>query len=140
MKEQKNKFEVIVLGIIFDPEKKKILIGRRENDPEIPELTWCFPGGKMLPGEEIDQALKKQIELKTGYKIKNLGTFFSKTYPEKETLLAVYFLTEVFEGKERPGDDIVELKWVRPKEIEKYFTTSFHRKLKQFLLELDSGD
>lgn len=133
---EKEKFEVIVLGIIFDPKTKKILIGRRENDPEIPELTWCFPGGKMLPGEEIDATLKKQIKLKTGYKIKNLGAFFSKTYPEKPELLAVYFLTEVFEGKEKPGDDIKELKWVSPKELERYFTTSFHPKLKKFLLEL----
>ncbi len=135
-----SRFSVIVLGIIFDPEKKKILIGRRENDREIPELTWCFPGGRMLPGEEIDTTLKKQVRLKTGYKVKNLGAFFSKTYPEKDDLLAVYFLTEVFEGKEKPGDEIKELKWVSPRELEKYFTTSFHRKLKQFLLELDSGN
>jgi ADP-ribose pyrophosphatase YjhB (NUDIX family) len=137
--EDAPKFNVIVLGIIFDPAKKKILIGRRENDPEIPELTWCFPGGELLPGEEIDATLKKQVELKTGYKIKNLGAFFSKTYEEKENLLAVYFLTEVFEGEEKPGDKIVELKWVSPEELEKYFTTSFHRKLKKFLLYLTSN-
>lgn len=135
-----KKFEVIVLGIIFDPAKKKILIGRRENDPETPELTWCFPGGRIIPGEEIDTALKKHIKAKTGYEIKNLGTFFSKTYDEKEDLLAVYFLTQVFEGKEKPGDDIVELKWAKPKELEKYFTKSFHKKLKQFLIELDSDN
>lgn len=133
-----NKFNVLVLGIIFDPAKKKILIGKREADAETPEITWCFPGGRMLPGKEIDDVLKKHIKTKTGYEIKNLGTFFSKTYDERGDLLAVYFLTEVFEGEEKPGDDMIELKWVRPKEIEEHFTTSFHRKLKQFLLELDS--
>lgn len=134
--EDKQKFEVVILGIIFDPKTKKILIGRRENDPNIPELTWCFPGGELLVGEEIDAALKKKVKLKTGYDIKNLGTFFSKTYPEKSNLLAVYFLTQVFEGEEKPGDDLIELKWVEPKELENYFTTSFHKKLKKFLLEL----
>ena len=68
--------------------------------------------------------------------IKNLGAIFSRTYPEKKDLLSVYFLTEAFEGKERPGQDIKELKWVSPKELEKYFTTSFHKKLKEFLIDL----
>jgi len=44
---EENRFEVIVLGIIFNPKEKKILIGKRENDPEIKELTWYFPGGKL---------------------------------------------------------------------------------------------
>jgi ADP-ribose pyrophosphatase YjhB (NUDIX family) len=131
-----GEFRVIVLGIIFDPKTKKVLIGKRENDPNIPEPTWCFPGGELLNGEEIDAALKKKIKLKTGYSVKNLGAFFSKTYPEKSNLLAVYFLTQVFEGEEKLGDDLKELKWVEPKDLEKYFTTSFHKKLKEFLLDL----
>jgi ADP-ribose pyrophosphatase YjhB (NUDIX family) len=132
----KNEFCVIVLGIIFDPKTKKILIGRREKDPNIPELKWCFPGGKLSPGDEIDKTLKKKIKEKTGYTIKNLGTFFSKTYPEKENLLSVYFLTQIFNGNEKPGGDIVELKWIKPEELNKYFTTSLHKKLKEFLIEL----
>jgi len=134
--EDKEKFNVIVLGIIFDPKTKKILIGKRENDPKMPELTWCFPGGELLVGEEIDTTLKNKVKLKTGYDVKNLGTFFSKTYEEDQSLLAVYFLTQVFEGEEKPGDDLVELKWVSPSELENYFTTSFHRKLKKFLIDL----
>lgn len=133
---EKNKFNVVVLGIIFDPREKKILIGRRENDPHIKELTWCFPGGKLSVGEDIDKTLKEKIKLKTGYDIKNLGAFFSETHEEKKDLLSVYFLTQAFEGEEKPGDDIIELKWVSPKELENYFTTSFHRKLKKFVEEL----
>lgn len=128
-----QKFEVVVLGIIFDPRKKKILLGRREKDPYIKNLGWCFPGGRLELGEDVDQTLKRNMKLKTGYSVKNLGAIFSRTYPEKEELLGVYFLTEVFEGNEKPGGDIVELKWVSPKEIEKYFTTSYHKKLKEFL-------
>ena len=131
-----DKFNVIILGIIFDPKEKKILIGRRENDKNIPELTWCFPGGKAIPGEDIDKTLKRIVKDKTGYVIKNLGTFFSKTYPEKEDLIGIYFLTQVFEGEEKPSDDLVELKWVHPKELENYFSTSYHKKLKEFLLNL----
>jgi 8-oxo-dGTP diphosphatase len=136
MQNETPKFEVIVLGIILDPTKKKILIGRRESDPYIKNLDWCFPGGRLSPGEDIDQALKKKIKLKTGYSVKNIGTFFSRTYDENPDLVSISFLTKVFEGEENPGDDIVELKWVSPKEIETYFKVPMHKKLKEFLLEL----
>jgi len=50
--EQKTKtpFQVILLSVIFDPAKRKILIGKRENDPNIPKLSWVFPGGSLLHG------------------------------------------------------------------------------------------
>ena len=133
---EEEKLHVIVLGIIFDPKEKKILIGKRENDPNFKELSWCFPGGKLMPGEGIDDVLKKHVKENTGYEIKNLGAIFSKTYPEKLDLLAVYFLTEIFEGEKKAGKDFTELKWVSPKELRDYFTTSFHKKLEEFLVDL----
>jgi len=128
-------FEVVILGILFDPRNKKIMIAKRQKDQH-PNLVWCFPGGRLNHGKDVDIALKEKMKLKTGYLIKNLGAIFSKTYPEKPNLLSVYFLTEAFQGQEKPGDDIVELKWVNPKELHKFLTTSFHPKLRQFLEEL----
>ncbi len=126
-------FSVIGLAVIFDTSKKKILIGRRENDPYLKELTWAFPGGRANHEEDIDKSLKKAVKEKTGYRIKNLGAIFAKTYPEKPNLLSVYFFCEYIEGKEKVGGDFKELKWVSPKEIEKHFTTSYHPKLKEFI-------
>jgi len=131
-----DKFEVILLGIIFDPKRKKILIARRDKDDTIPGLTWFFPGPHANQTEDIDKTLKKGVKERTGYAIKNLGAIFAKTYPEKPDTIAIYFLTQVFEGEEKPGAGIKEIKWVSPKELEKYFTTSFHKKLKKFLVEL----
>ncbi|MBT4257994.1 NUDIX hydrolase [archaeon] len=131
-----TKFNAIVLGVIYNPAEKKILIGRRENDKEMPNLTWCFPGGRLLPGDEVDEALKRKIKEKTGYNIKNLGSIFSNIYKEKKDLLATYFLTEVFTGEEKVGGDLVELKWVDPEELEGYFNTTFHSRLKEFLVHL----
>ncbi len=134
--EIKSPFQVILLGVIFDPEKRKILIGKRENDPNIPNLSWCFPGGTLNYAKGLDRILKEKIKEKTGYDVKNLGTIFSKKYPEKENFLAIYFLCEVFKGEEKLGDDFVEMKWVAPKELENYFTTSFHSRLKEYILNL----
>lgn len=131
-----DKFNTILLGVIFDPAKRKILIGRRENDPYIKELTWVFPGGSLNYEEDLDAALKKKIKEKTGLDVKNLGAVFAKTYPEKKEFLSIYFLCEAVGGKEKAANDLVELKWVAPEEIEKHFTTSFHPHLKEYILNL----
>jgi len=133
---ENENFSVILLGIIFDPEKRKILIGKRINDKYLPELSWCFPGGRLKQNEDLDKKIKEKIKGKTGYDVKNLGSVFAKTYPEKKEFLAIYFLCEVFSGKEKAGDDIEELKWVSPDEIENHFTTSFHPRLKEYIMNL----
>lgn len=132
----KGVFLVNALGIIFDTKTKKILIGRRENDSYIKELSWCFPGGRPNYKEESVDGLKREIKKKTSLKIKSLGTIFAKTYPEKREFLTIYFLCEVIGGKEKASEKFAELKWVKPKDLEKYFTTSFHPKLKEYILNL----
>ncbi len=131
-----DKFNTILLGVIFDPAKRKILIGRRENDPHIKELTWVFPGGSLNYKEDLDAALKKKIKEKTGLDVKNLGAIFAKTYPEKKEFLSIYFLCEAIKGEAKAADDLVELKWVKPEEVENYFTTSFHPHMKEYVLNL----
>lgn len=136
MEKETPKFEVIVLGIILDTESKRVLIGKRKEGQGGRLLGWGFPGGRILPGEEIDKALKERIKLKTGYSVKNIGTFFSQTHDENPNLISITFLTSVYQGKELPGDDIEELKWVEIRNLEKYFKIPLHIKLKEFLSEL----
>ena len=131
-----NDFKVILLGIVYDPKRKKILIGRRKNDPYISKLSWVFPGGRLNYKEDIETALKARIKEKTGLKIENLGSVFSKAYPEKKDFISIYFLCEAVSGKEKPIGGFSELKWVNPEEVEKYFTTSFHPHLKEYILNL----
>lgn len=133
----KGVFLVNVLGVIFDSEKRIILIGKRENDPYIKKLTWSFPGGRPNYGEELEDALKREIINKTGLNVKILDIIFAKIYPEKKEFLSIYYKCKVTGGKEKPGDGFVEIKWVKPEEIERYFTTSFHPKLKEYILGLN---
>jgi ADP-ribose pyrophosphatase YjhB (NUDIX family) len=136
MDENTIHFKVFFAGVVFDPSKRKILVGRKERDSYLPGVTWCFPGGKLKHGDEIDKVLIESIKTKTGYGVKNLGTVFSKVYPEQKDLMTVYFLCEVFEGEEKAAGDLVELKWVDPEELEKLFTTSFHPSLKEYIMNL----
>ena len=132
----KTNFEVILLGIIFDPKTRKILVGRRENDKDVPELTWGFPEGRLNTNEDMDRILKSRIQQKTGLIVKNLGAVFSKTYDEKRNLVGIYFLCEAVGGKEKAGNDFKELKWIKPAELERHFTTSFHPRLKEYLMSI----
>jgi len=136
MEDNKIHFKVFYAGVIFDPAKKKILIGRTEEDSYLPGLTWCFPGGKLKHGDDIGKVLIKSIKAETGYSVKNLGTIFSKVYPEQKDLMTVYFLCEVFGGEEKAAGDLIELKWISPEEVEKHFTTSFHPLLKEYIMSL----
>ncbi len=134
--ERINNFQVIILGIVFDPKERKILIGRREKDPYIPQLTWCFPGGGLSDDGEMNRTLKEKIKEQTGLIVKNLGAIFAKTYEEKRDVVAVYFLCEAIDGKAKKGGKLKEIKWIKPAELDKYFTTSFHPRLKEYLLNI----
>ena len=122
------------MAIIFDPEKRKILIIKQKNKNK--NIKWQFPEGKLRKGEDIDSLLKKEIKEKTGLKIENLGAVFSRVWPEKEDMLAIYYLCEAVSKEKKSTKDFIKLKWIPPKEIEKHFTTSFHPNLKEYLFNL----
>ncbi len=131
----KGVFLVNLLGIIFDSEKRLVLIGRNE-DPQFPQVTWGFPGGRADYGEDLEHYLKSEIKKETGFDVESLGVILAKTYPEKRHYISIYYLCELVGGKEKLGGYFKEMKWVKPQDLEKYFTTSFHPKLKEFIMNL----
>ena len=135
---ERGVFLVNALGIIYDPKTKKILIGKRANDPYIKELGWCFPGGRPGYKKDIEEYLKHEVKNKTGLEIKIKNVVFAKTYPEKREFLSIYYECMLTGGKEMPGDKFVEIKWVKPIEVKEYFTTSLHPKLLEYLKSLNS--
>ncbi len=134
----KGVFLVNLLGIIYDPKSRKILIGRRENDLHFRGLSWVFPGGRPGYDKDLEQHLENEIEEKTGLEVRVKNVVFAKTYPEKREFLSVYYYCEygVISGEEKPGGGLVELKWVKPSEVKNYFTTSLHPKLLKYLKSL----
>ena len=129
-------FKVIVLGIIYDPAKKKILIGRRENDPFVPKLKWTPPGGRIARGKDLEGSLKVKIKQQTGLDVENLGNIFSMIPDEKKNFLLLLYLCEVKSGKEKVGGNLKELKWVKPENLDSYFTIAYHPYLREYILNL----
>lgn len=130
-----RQFDVVLLGIVFDPAKKRILIGKKEKE-NVKEITWCFPGGKIRTEKDIDNTLKDKIKSKTGLEIANLGSVFSLIPRERKDLLLIYFLCEVIGGEAKPLGDFKELRWVKPNELESNLTASFHPHLKEYVMNL----
>lgn len=119
-------FLVNCLGIVYNPRTKKILIGKRKDDPYIKGISWCFPGGRPAYGKDLEFYLKHEIKIKTGLDVGVRRLIFAKTYPEKREFLSLYYLCNVKGGKEKAGEKFVEIKWISPRNIQKYFTTSIH--------------
>lgn len=130
-------FLVNVLGVVYDPATKKIIIGRRENDPHLKELSWTFPGGRPGYQDEVETYLKHEVRVKIGLEIGVKRIFFAKTYPEKREFLSIYYYCEVSGGEAVAGEKFVEIKWVRPTEVKNYFTTSLHPTVAEFLEKLE---
>lgn len=132
----KGVFLVNVLGIVYDPNTKRILIGKRENDPYIKELSWCFPGGRPNYNDDLEFYLKSEVKAKTDIDVEIKQIIFAKTYPEKREFLSIYYLCEPIDGVAKASKRFVEVKWIKPIEVNKYFTTSIHPKILQFLKKL----
>jgi ADP-ribose pyrophosphatase YjhB (NUDIX family) len=127
-------FLVNVLGIVHND--RKILIGRREKDPYVKELSWSFPGGRPAYDDDLENYLKHEIKIKTGLDVDVKRIIFAKTYPEKREFLFIYYYCEAVGGKEKAGEKFVEIKWVKPIDVKKYFTTYLHPELMDFLKQL----
>lgn len=104
---------------------------------DIKELSWCFPGGRPAYKEDLEFYLKHEIKIKTGLDVNIKKVIFAKTYPEKREFISIYYYCEVSGGKEKAGEQFVEIKWVKPTEVQKYFTTSLHPKLLEYLKTLE---
>lgn len=132
-------FLLNVLGIVYDPKTKLVLIGRRKNDPYFPKISWTFSGGRPSHNEELENALKREIKKKTNLDVKIKGMILARTYKEDRRFLSLYYLVEPLNaGKEKSGEKFVEIKWVKPKHVTKYLKyPSMDRRIVKFLKELD---
>lgn len=135
---KKGVFLVNLLGIIYNPDTKKILIGKRVDDPHIKELSWVFPGGRPDYKNDMDINLKLEIKENTGLDVNVKHVVFAKTYPEKREFLSIYYHCELTKPnqKEITEGNLKELKWINPSDVEKYFTTSIHPAVLEYLKNL----
>jgi 8-oxo-dGTP diphosphatase len=81
----------IAVGIIFNPEKDKVLIARRPDNVHQGGL-WEFPGGKCQDGEDVVRALKRELFEELNLVIDSYHSLLciNHDYPEQQVKLDVW--------------------------------------------------
>ncbi len=88
----------------------RVLLGRRREDPGAGR--WDIPGGFLDEGEDALDALRREVVEETGLEVEPaefLGTWNDAYW--NRTVLCLTWLARVVGCVERPGDDLVELRW-----------------------------
>jgi len=137
--------DVIVVGLGIVAKNGKVLIGQRsKKDPWVENLTWVFPGGQMHTLHFGDE-LKKSIQIETGLDIEVKSLVTSRIHPDSGfknvQIITLYFYCQPLpDGKETAGKKFKKLKWVKPSDVFKYFTTSVSDETTRFLMMLEKGN
>ncbi len=126
-----NRFTVRIVGIIFDPKKRKVLVGKDKGDTK-----FSFLETDLDYEVELDKKLKSSVKEKTGYKVHNLGAVYAENALSKKDKLKIHFLCEATEGKENPGKEVEELLWVKPSEVEKALEVELPPRLREYITNL----
>lgn len=124
-------FRVRLIGIIFNPRTRKILLEKNTGEKE-----FSFLDGGLRHNEELDKALKRMIFEKTGFKVHNLGAVYAENMLPERYKLKLYFLCEATEGTQKIGPGVDDLKWISPKDTEKTIKEKLPPRLKEYLSNL----
>jgi len=129
---ENERFYIKIVGIIFDTEKRKILIGKNPGNE-----NYSFLEGDLTHEEELDKCLKRTVTEKTGYIVHNLGAIYAENMLRDKDKVKVHFLCEIKGGKEKLGKNVAVLKWVKPSEVEKYLGVTLPSRLHEYLTNLE---
>ena len=108
----------VAVGVILDA-KRNILLTRRADDAHQGGL-WEFPGGKVEPGEALEDALARELREELGIEMGRISPLLEvrHDYGDKAVFLDIHVVWE-FEGMARGLED-QPLAWVPVAELSKY--------------------
>ena len=107
---------------VFDSNRKKVLLIRREDDGK-----WAVPGGSMVTGESLSEACKREVFEETGLdvNVKRLISVYTSAhrllaYPDGNKLQVVilHFEVEIVGGELRISDETTAFGFFSPSEID----------------------
>jgi len=111
---------VVVACVLLGPDGS-VLLARRPEGRELAGL-WEFPGGKIEPAEQPEEALVRELEEELGVRVRREDlvplTFVSHSYRDFHLLMPLY-LCQVWEGK-LTAKEGQELAWVDPDQLDRY--------------------
>ncbi len=98
-----------------------ILLIQRGTPPN--QGLWTLPGGKVMPGETLAQALRREIVEETGIEVRCLGLIHHFEVIQTDTsgelkfhYVILDFRAEYLGGTLTAGDDALQAQWLNPDE------------------------
>lgn len=100
----------------------KVLLIKRAFAPY--QNLWTFPGGRMDPGETVEQCAIREVQEELGVTIRNPRHALTQSLGRDGTYRLAVFATTDFSGALRPSDEIAGFKWTEPGALPALRTTS----------------
>lgn len=100
----------------------KVLLIKRAFAPY--QHLWTLPGGRMEPGESIEQCAIREVQEELALVIRNPRQVLVQALGRDLTFRLAVFVTRDFSGQIRPSDEIADHKWVDPVALISFRTTS----------------
>ncbi len=104
------KFVVAVFGIITG-EENRVLLGK-----DLSKKWWVLPGGRVESGEDLKEALIREIQEETGLKVEPVSLVGIYTRNPKP-YIALVFNCKVLGGKLQPGPEMSEFGYFSEKAL-----------------------
>ncbi|MFB6116235.1 MAG: NUDIX hydrolase, partial [Candidatus Nanosalina sp.] len=116
---QVQEFRTVVKALITN--RGDILIGKKEEQEGHPiSGEWHILGGHLEHGEQVEEAIEREIEEETGLEVETHQIVDVMSFPwkgDEKDSLQIVFHCQAERREEEPRDDLTELKWVSPDEI-----------------------
>ncbi|MEM7046240.1 MAG: (deoxy)nucleoside triphosphate pyrophosphohydrolase [Pseudomonadota bacterium] len=119
----------VVAGVLWSADHRVLIATRPPG--KIKAGLWEFPGGKVEPGEDCADALRRELREEIGVRIKNYAPVYEFKNPHRPVYLRVYLCTRwdgrvalaqtcphrrlMLRGKDHQG-----LRWVRLDQLRRY--------------------
>ncbi|MGH8837609.1 MAG: (deoxy)nucleoside triphosphate pyrophosphohydrolase [Actinomycetes bacterium] len=106
--------EVIVVGAAII-QAGRLLAAQRIEPPELAGW-WEFPGGKVEPGEQDEDALVRECREELGVEIE-LVERIGGNWPMRSGLVMRVWTARIIDGEARPLEDHSAVRWLGPDEL-----------------------
>lgn len=100
--------------VVFDEQNRRLILRRSASSKGNPG-KWDFPGGKVNPGEALDEAAKREVLEETGLEVE-IGRVLGAAESESPTNRVAYLILEgrTMSGEVQLSEEHEEYAWVEP--------------------------
>jgi len=117
---ENKKHIVAVNALIKNKNKNKFLIVKRQKNEIAYPGKWAFPGGKVEKGQNVLEALKREVLEEVGLEIEDSRRFlndFTFLRPDGHNVIGFVFEVIAKSDNVKLADEFDDFKWVSPEEF-----------------------